>query len=348
MKFSTTKTTLFCTLSFFFSLSLSEVIAQPLSHPNNHPESLVFNNESAEEITIPDNFFTNWNNVHVVVNRTGYSSLPENLPINLKEGNSEFVFPVKGQLLGQFCYRGKITHAGVDIALKKGTPVYSSFDGVVRLAKNYGGYGKLVVVRHLNGLETVYGHLSKIKVKVNQKVKAGDIVGLGGRTGRATANHLHFETRYNGAAFDPMDMMDFSTYDLKSDTLILTRHSFLPKFKIVRSRRHGKSAIEMNYDDEGKLISGVQKTEANSTQAIGAVESSDTIVLKENSGLAKNTKAVASISKSSKKSKYYSVKKGETLYQIAKINGTTAKNIARLNGISTKKKLKIGQKIRVR
>jgi LysM repeat protein len=330
MTFSNKKTTL---ISLFALLISSSFIsnAQPLRHPNKNTESLVFNNENSEEIITPENFYNNWNNVHVNINRVEFSSLPENLPINLKEGNSEFIFPVKGQLLGQFCYRGRIPHTGVDISLKRGTPVYSSFDGVVRLAKYYGGYGKLVVVRHLNGLETVYGHLSKIKVKVNQKVKAGDIVGLGGRTGKATANHLHFETRYNGAAFDPMEMMDFKTYNLISDTLVLHRNSFLPKFKIVRSRRHGKSAIEMNYDENGKLITeSPNNTNPKDSVATTTIENSDV-----------NTAI-------SKKTKYYVVKKGDTLYQIAKRSKTTTKYLSRLNGISTKKKLKAGQKIKLR
>lgn len=342
MTFKDVKTTLVSTLFLAVCSTISVSYAQP-SHNKVKPAELITTNEAAEEITIPENFYTNWNSAHVMIARTDYNSLPENLPINLKEGNSEFVFPVKGQLLGQFCYRGRVPHTGVDIALRRGTPVYSSFDGVVRMAKSYGGYGKIVVVRHLNGLETVYSHLSKIKVKVNQKVKAGDIVGLGGRTGKATANHLHFETRYNGAAFDPMLMMDFGTYNLKNDTLVLHRVDFLPKFKIIRSRKRGKSAVTINYDENGRQITKAA-AEANTPEA--AVSSTDSLNVTNETTKVANKPIKNNIN--SKNAKFVVIRKGDTLGHIAKRNGTTVKRLTQLNGISTKKMLQPGKRIRVR
>ncbi len=343
MTFKGVKSTLVSTLFFAICSTITVSYAQP-SHNKVKPAELITNNEAAEEITIPESFYTNWNSAHVMITRTDYNSLPENLPLNLKEGNSEFVFPVKGQLLGQFCYRGRVPHTGVDIALRKGTPVYSSFDGVVRMAKSYGGYGKLVVVRHLNGLETVYAHLSKIKVKLNQKVKAGDIIGLGGRTGRATANHLHFETRYNGAAFDPMVMMDFSTYDLIKDTLILNRVDFLPKFKITRSKKHGKKAVEIQYDENGHQISKEDAQPNILTEThTSKTDSVETKVLDIKSNSKNQT-----TNHNTKNAKYVLVKKGDTLGHIAQRNGTTVKRLAQINGISTKKLLQPGKKIRVR
>lgn len=336
MTFKRTKTILISAISIALFSPVFTSIAQP-SHSKIKPTDLLTANEKAEDIIVPENFYTTWNNVHVAITRSSYESLPENLPIMLKEGNSEFVFPVKGQLLGQFCYRGRVPHTGVDISLKRGTPVYSSFDGVVRMAKRYGGYGNLVVVRHLNGIETVYAHLSKIKVKVNQKVKAGDVVGLGGRTGKATANHLHFETRFNGAAFDPMEMMEFKTYGLISDTLVLHRQSFLPKFRILRSRRHGKSAVGIHYDENGRQV---QEPILAKDAQINNISSDSTLISNETS-ITKSTKSVASV-------KYYVVKKGDTLARIAKKNRTTTKRISKLNGISPKKVLKPGRRIRVR
>jgi len=336
MTFKRAKSILISAISIALFSSIFTSIAQP-SHAKIKPTDLLSANEKADDIIVPENFYTTWNNVHVAITRSSYESLPENLPIMLKEGNSEFVFPVKGQLLGQFCYRGRVPHTGVDIALKRGTPVYSSFDGVVRMAKRYGGYGNLVVVRHLNGIETVYAHLSKIKVKVNQKVKAGDVVGLGGRTGRASANHLHFETRYNGAAFDPMEMMEFKTYGLISDTLVLHRQSFLPKFRILRSRRHGKSAVDIHYDENGRQIKEpilAKDAQINNTP-------SDSISLTSSTDLTKTKRSVASV-------KYYVVKRGDTLARIAKKNRTTTKRISQLNGISPKKILKPGRRIRIR
>jgi murein DD-endopeptidase MepM/ murein hydrolase activator NlpD len=83
-----------------------------------------------------------------------------------------------------------------------------------------------VVVRHYNGIETLYGHLSKIKVKINQEVKAGEVIGLGGRSGRASCNHLHFETRFQGKAFNPKQIIDFNTFSLISDTFSVTKATY--------------------------------------------------------------------------------------------------------------------------
>ena len=122
-----------------------------------------------------------------------------------------FVPPVKGQILSKFGMRHRRMHTGTDIRLNSGDTVRSAFDGKVRLAKRFSGYGNLVLVRHNNGLETIYAHLKAIKVKVNDTIKAGDLIGLGGRTGRATCNHLHFETRLFGLPFDSNKYVDFET-----------------------------------------------------------------------------------------------------------------------------------------
>ncbi|MBT29551.1 MAG: peptidase M23 [Thalassobius sp.] len=103
-------------------------------------------------------------------------------------------------------------HHGTDLDLEKGDSVYAAFDGIVRIAKyNWGGYGYYVMLRHENGLETLYGHLTKYLVEVGQEVKAGELIGWGGNTGRSTGPHLHFETRYKGHAFDPTYLYDFDT-----------------------------------------------------------------------------------------------------------------------------------------
>lgn len=101
-------------------------------------------------------------------------------------------------------------HHGVDLKIDLGDPVQATFDGVVRIAKyNRGGYGYYVMLRHANGLETLYGHLAKYNVKPGDVVKAGDVIGYGGNTGRSTGPHLHFEVRYQGHAIDPRHMFDF-------------------------------------------------------------------------------------------------------------------------------------------
>ncbi|MHA7128667.1 peptidoglycan DD-metalloendopeptidase family protein [Algoriphagus namhaensis] len=118
-------------------------------------------------------------------------------------------------------------HLGTDLDLETGDPVYSGFDGIVRI-RSYDryGFGYYVVVRHKNGLETIYGHLSKILVEVGQEVKAGEILGKGGSTGRSTGSHLHYELRYRGLAFDPEIVYDFDAYQIKNEYLTLTSETF--------------------------------------------------------------------------------------------------------------------------
>lgn len=111
-------------------------------------------------------------------------------------------------------------HYGLDIKVYVGDTIRAAFDGKVRVVKNQGrrGYGKYVVIRHDNGLETVYGHLSKQLVEVDQLVKAGEPIALGGNTGRSTGSHLHFETRFLGKPLNPALMFDFEKQDIVADT----------------------------------------------------------------------------------------------------------------------------------
>ncbi len=132
----------------------------------------------------------------------------------------------QGPVTSKFGHRWGKLHAGVDIDLVTGDPVYSAFDGIVRLSGWNGGFGNCIVVRHYNGLETVYGHLSKQLVESNTYVKAGDLIGLGGSTGHSTGSHLHFETRYEGNAFNPTEVYVFPIGALKTETLVLTPESF--------------------------------------------------------------------------------------------------------------------------
>ena len=110
-------------------------------------------------------------------------------------------------------------HNGLDLKVNIGDTIVAAFDGKVRIVKyERRGYGKYVVIRHDNGLETVYGHLSKQLVEENQLVKAGEVIGLGGNTGRSTGSHLHFETRFLGIAINPIYMFDFPKQDIVADT----------------------------------------------------------------------------------------------------------------------------------
>ncbi len=125
---------------------------------------------------------------------------------------STYVPPVPGAITSNYGYRPRFrrVHRGTDLRLSIGDTVVSAFDGKVRLTKYEGrGYGYYVVIRHDNGMETVYGHLSKFLVKPNQRVKAGEPIALGGNTGRSTGPHLHFETRFMGLPINPAAIIDF-------------------------------------------------------------------------------------------------------------------------------------------
>lgn len=125
---------------------------------------------------------------------------------------SDYVAPVTGHVTSNYGYRARFrrNHYGIDLKLQIGDTVRAAFPGKVRLTKYEGrGYGYYVVVRHPNGMETVYGHLSRFLVKPDQEVKAGEPIALGGNTGRSTGPHLHFETRYLGIPINPAAIIDF-------------------------------------------------------------------------------------------------------------------------------------------
>ncbi len=114
-------------------------------------------------------------------------------------------------------------HKGIDIDLNKGDAVVAAFDGKVRIAKRKGGYGNVVVIMHPNGLETVYAHLHKFKVKAGDVVLSGQTIGLGGSTGHSTGSHLHFEVRYKGQALNPASIISFTDHKLLDDAIVLKK-----------------------------------------------------------------------------------------------------------------------------
>lgn len=134
-----------------------------------------------------------------------------------------FSMPVPPIVTSRFGWRDGRSHNGVDLDLEVWDTVRSAFPGVVRFADKSGGFGRLVIVRHFNGLETFYAHLHRVKVKPGDEVDAGQLVGLGGSSGHSTGSHLHFETRFKGVPFDPSHMIDLTTGELLCDTLVLKR-----------------------------------------------------------------------------------------------------------------------------
>ena len=158
--------------------------------------------------------------------RTTLDFLPDEINILLVRDSADFCFPVANPKTSNYGWRWQRGHHGVDIGLNTGDPVRCAFSGVVRVASRMGGYGNCVVVRHPNGLETLYGHLSKINVQPNQPVTAGDVIGLGGSTGNSTGPHLHFECRFLYQTFDPEWILDFSNFTLRTRRLHLDKSYF--------------------------------------------------------------------------------------------------------------------------
>lgn len=181
--------------------------------------------------------------------------------VNPQKGEG-FVFPTPedARLTSHFGPRRRRFHYGVDLAQPTGKPIYAAFDGVVRISKYNGSYGNLVVIRHPNGLETYYAHLSKRHVSPGTQVRAGDIIGLCGNTGRSYGSHLHFEIRYEGNAMNPENVVDCQSHGLRSPTLTLTRDSFR---KVARpgsenasakkgTKSTSNSSSKGNYSSDGK------------------------------------------------------------------------------------------------
>ena len=158
-----------------------------------------------------------------------YTDLPNSVIIDLVDSMNSFHCPYKGKLhpRGKYGPRRNRRHQGVDLPLKTGDTIYAAFSGRVRISEyNRGGYGNLVIIRHDNGLETYYGHLSERLVEPEQWVEAGHVIGLGGSTGRSTGPHLHFETRYYGQSFDPERLIDFEQGYLCREMFLLKKSYF--------------------------------------------------------------------------------------------------------------------------
>lgn len=140
----------------------------------------------------------------------------------------DFHSPWTGRVTSGYGWRKNRPHYGVDIKLNTGDSVKNAFDGMVRISKYSRTYGNVVVVRHQNGLETLYAHLTKRLVKQGDKLSNGECLGLGGNTGRSFGSHLHFETRYLGEPINPMDVFEItdSTFQVKNNEFNLTAKNF--------------------------------------------------------------------------------------------------------------------------
>jgi len=170
-----------------------------------------------------------WCTYRINSDRFDYRQLTDSVKIPLVDAKNSrfFTYPLKTNVTSPFGPRRSYWHFGTDFKVFYRDTIRCAFDGIVRIVTNdrY-GYGKVAVVRHHYGLETLYSHMAVTLVKNNQVLKSGDVIGLGGRTGRATGNHLHFEIRFCGEPFDPASLFDFDNFCLKSDTLVVSHRTF--------------------------------------------------------------------------------------------------------------------------
>lgn len=246
--------------------------------------------------------YKDWNNRYA--HRA--TELPDSFSINLKH----FCMPTSSRIItSNFGSRWGRMHKGLDIKVYIGDTIRAAFSGKVRMVKyNPGGYGKYVVIRHNNGLETTYGHLSAQLVEENQEVRAGEPIGLGGNTGRSTGSHLHFETRLCGVAINPALMFDFREQDVVGDSYMFNRDTY--KAESAEANRLRGKVGNGGYNREDVIGTKPMPQDTN-----------DEVL-------------------------YHKVSNGETLQNIAKKRGVTVDTICRLNHIGKNMRLRPGQILR--
>lgn len=251
-----------------------------------------------------------WTNSYV----KAYGDL-KNAPDTFIVDLENFTMPVVGHMTSNFGRRGsRRYHYGVDLKAQTGDTIYAAFDGKVRV-KQYErrGYGYYLVVRHVNGLETVYGHLSKFLVDENDFVKSGQPIGLAGNTGRSFGSHLHFETRFLGKPINPNFIIDFQKNAPHQEEYLVTNSSY------KKTTSSSRSVVKSNTANVVHTASA--KTETNKAASTNKFVSGDV--------------------------NYHRIKKGDTLGAIARRYGTSVNKLCTLNNITPRTTLNIGKSIRI-
>lgn len=245
------------------------------------------------------------------------TELPDSFVINLRH----FCMPTPSRVItSDFGSRWGRQHKGLDIKVYIGDTIRSAFSGKVRIVRYEAkGYGNYIVIRHPNGLETIYGHLSKHLVTENQVVRAGEPIGLGGNTGRSTGSHLHFETRLCGVALNPALFFDFRNQDITGDHYVFLKDRYESDSQLATLERGkvngGSYTRDQVYGEVGRYN---EKAEEAATQ--NAANAPERV--------------------------YYKVQNGETLASIAKKVGVSVDAICRLNGFRKDQRVKAGMIIR--
>lgn len=338
-------------------------------------ESLMF---PAEEL-----YGSNWDNRWVNPFQNKTVSFPDSFAIDC----SAFVLPIDVQLkvTSPYGIRRRRMHRGIDLKVQTGDTIRAAFDGKIRMRsyERY-GYGYYLVVRHPNGLETIYGHLSKFLVSENDIIRAGQPIGLGGNTGRSTGSHLHFETRFLGVDINPASIIDFKEGIPHQDTYV---------FRSVKSKGRNTNVYvggdgQMVYHrvksgdtlekiaraygtsiDELCRLNGIKRTTILRIGQALRCSSSEIEVKDVKPAPAKETTVKASVaavasmpettkttaSATTKKASatstdngpvYHRIQQGDTLGALARRYGTSVEKLCQMNGITKTTVLKLGRSIR--
>jgi len=207
-------------------------------HTINAPELIKWNiNDSLYRIPTYD-VYCHWDTNEIHLYNGSFKFSIDTAHLHLIYDECDYAHPHFGHISSEFGHRKYRFHYGIDIKLEKGEPVLAAFEGMVRIAKKSKTYGNVVVIRHPNGLETLYAHFSELKVKVNDYVQAGDLIGLGGNTGRSYGSHLHFEVRFKGEAINPIYLIDFENCELKTKNLKLSKTIFQETIDLKAAKYH--------------------------------------------------------------------------------------------------------------
>ena len=369
---------------------VSELMADRVGFKKDMTDKLIEMNEleeleAMEDLEFPaDELYGEWSNDWVDPFRGKKIDMPDSCRIDC----STFVLPLDTMtyVTSKYGPRRRRMHRGIDLKVQKGDTIRAAFSGKIRI-RNFErrGYGYYLVVRHPNGLETVYGHLSKFLVERDEIVKAGQPIGLGGNTGRSTGSHLHFETRFLGQAINPAEIIDFENSVPRQDIFVFRN------FKINgrKSDIYTSSNNQMVYhrvksgDTLGKIarmygmtvnelcrLNGLKSTSTlrigQSIRCSAGVEASSTkkaaastakpatkaaakkaiTVKADASAAASLPQTAATIIQDGSAPVYHRIKSGDTLGAIAKRYGTTVQKLCELNGITKTTVLRLGRSLR--
>ncbi|MCC7303622.1 MAG: peptidoglycan DD-metalloendopeptidase family protein [Bacteroidia bacterium] len=207
-------------------------------HDEEEPIIPVTYNELLARLVPAYDIYQSWDTVNIHPYKFDMGKNPDSLKLCLRYAACDYCHPFNGKVTSGFGYRRRGYHFGVDIDLNTGDTVRAAFEGRVRISKKSKTYGYVVIIRHNNGLETTYAHLSKLKVRADQYVQAGEMIGLGGNTGRSYGAHLHFEVRYKGYPIDPNELIDFQKQEVIRDSLLIQKKLFKPVADAKSAKYH--------------------------------------------------------------------------------------------------------------